>query len=145
MNFVPTLENAKLSFPSLMLENGDKLTIPPRNNFVYVLGAVNIEASILYKPGLNVNDYLKLAGLSNSSDKENSILLRADGSVSTSEGTWLGKSILKSVVMPGDFIIVPQRLDLENDWSFLIRNTKDITQIFYQLGLGAAAIKTLKN
>jgi protein involved in polysaccharide export with SLBB domain len=110
-----------------------------------VLGAVNIEASILYKPGLNVNDYLKLAGLSNSSDKENSILLRADGSASTSEGTWLGKSILKSAVMPGDFIIVPQRLDLENDWSFLIRNTKDITQIFYQLGLGAAAIKTLKN
>jgi hypothetical protein len=33
---------------------------------------------------------------------------------------------------------------LEATWSTVVRNTKDLTQIFYQLGLGAAAIRTLK-
>jgi hypothetical protein len=47
--------------------------------------------------------------------------------------------------MTGDSIIVPQKYELEPFWSAFTRNTKDITQIFYQLGLGAAAIKTLRN
>jgi hypothetical protein len=45
--------------------------------------------------------------------------------------------------MPGDSIVIPDKLDLETTWSSAIRNTVDITQIFYQLGLGAAAIKVL--
>ena len=46
--------------------------------------------------------------------------------------------------MPGDAIVVPDKIDLEATWSTVVRNTKDLTQIFYQLGLGAAAIRTLK-
>jgi hypothetical protein len=47
--------------------------------------------------------------------------------------------------MPGDAIVVPDKIDLEATWSAVVRNTRDFTQIFYQLGLGAAAIKVLKN
>jgi hypothetical protein len=32
---------------------------------------------------------------------------------------------------------------MEASWSAFIRNTKDFTQIFYQLGLGAAGLKSL--
>ena len=45
--------------------------------------------------------------------------------------------------MPGDSIIVPDKVDLESGWSTVVRNTKDVTQIIYQLGIGAAAFKAL--
>ena len=47
--------------------------------------------------------------------------------------------------MPGDSIVMPEKVDRESTWSTVVRNTKDITQILYQLGLGAAAYKTLRN
>ena len=46
-------------------------------------------------------------------------------------------------VMPGDSIVMPDKLDREAAWSAVVRNAKDITQIFYQLGLGAAGLKAL--
>ena len=41
--------------------------------------------------------------------------------------------------------MMPEKIDRESVWSSMVRNTKDITQILYQLGLGAAAYKTLRN
>ena len=46
--------------------------------------------------------------------------------------------------MPGDSIVMPEKLDQESSWSSVVRNTVDVTQIFYQLGLGVAAIKILR-
>ena len=40
--------------------------------------------------------------------------------------------------------MLPEKIDRESAWSAVFRNTKDITQIIYQLGLGAAAYKTLR-
>jgi len=42
--------------------------------------------------------------------------------------------------MPGDAIVVPEDFDPTT----LTRNLKDGTQILYQFGLGAAAIKVLR-
>jgi len=47
-------------------------------------------------------------------------------------------------VMPGDTIVLPEKLDRESNWSVVLRNSKDITQTLFQLGLGAAALKTLR-
>jgi uncharacterized protein YfaT (DUF1175 family) len=91
-----------------------------------------------------VRDYLKLSGTSSVADKNGVILMRADGSAQTHDGSWFGGSALSVSVMPGDSIVVPDKLDLETIWSSVVRNTKDLTQIFYQLGLGAAALKTLR-
>jgi hypothetical protein len=83
--------------------------------------------------------------MSTAADKNGVILIRADGSAQTTDSGWFSGSILSASVMPGDSIVVPDKLDMEATWSTVVRNTKDLTQIFYQLGLGAAAIKTLKN
>jgi hypothetical protein len=50
-----------------------------------------------------------------------------------------------TVVMPGDTIIMPEKIDKETSWNAAVRNLKDYTQILYQLGLGAAAFKSLSN
>jgi len=47
--------------------------------------------------------------------------------------------------MPGDTVVVPSKVDRESGYNILMRGLKDWTQIFSNLGIGAAAIKTLKN
>jgi hypothetical protein len=41
--------------------------------------------------------------------------------------------------------VIPNQLDYETWGRALVRNLKDFSQIFYQFGLGAAAIVTLRN
>jgi hypothetical protein len=70
---------------------------------------------------------------------------RADGSVLGRQSTgWFGS--LKTIkVMPGDTVIVPAKVDRESTYNFIVRGLRDWTQIFSNLGIGAAAIKTLRN
>jgi hypothetical protein len=75
--------------------------------------------------------------------------LRADGTVmhaSDSRGfLGMGGGIGSQALYPGDALIVPSQLDYETWGRALVRNLKDWSQIFYQFGLGAAAIVTLRN
>jgi protein involved in polysaccharide export with SLBB domain len=138
----PQLYNYIDKLPDIRLQNGDRFIIPARPDFVYVYGAVNTESALIYKSGQTVKDYLNAAGVGTGADRNSVILIRADGSALTSNGGVFG-SINNTKVMPGDAIVMPDKLDREATWSAVIRNAKDITQIFYQLGLGAAGLKAL--
>ena len=129
--------------PRLSLQNADKFYIPSRPDFVYVFGSVNTESALLFRPGLKVSDYIELAGMGSGADTGSVILVRADGSAMTPQSFWRNE-VLRAEVLPGDTIVLPEKQDRETTWSVVFRNTKDITQILYQLGLGAAAIKTLR-
>jgi hypothetical protein len=48
-------------------------------------------------------------------------------------------------LMPGDTLVVPPKADRETSYNFVTRALRDWTQIFSNLGLGAVAIKTLRN
>ena len=129
--------------PGIRLQNYDRINIPSRPDFVYVFGSVNTESALLYQANKSVDDYLKLAGVGSGADKNSAILIRADGTAITSNSFWKNE-VLSSKVLPGDTIVLPEKLDQESVWSSVVRSTMDYTQIFYQLGLGAAAIKTLR-
>ncbi len=145
LNIPADLNAAPAKLPELRMYHGDRFVVPPRPDYVYVFGAVNTESAFLYTPGSTIKDILIQAGLSDSGDRDAVILLRANGAaVSNNNRNWFS-SILGTRVMPGDSILVPQKTDLEPAWSAFTRNTKDITQIFYQFGLGAAALKSLRN
>jgi hypothetical protein len=65
-----------------------------------------------------------------------------------SQGGFLGvgRGDLKSLVMvPGDTLVIPDKVDRETGYTAFMRGLKDWTQIIYQLGLGAAAIQVLRN
>jgi hypothetical protein len=129
--------------PRIGLQNADKFYVPSRPDFVYVFGSVNTESALFFKPGLSVSAYIGLAGMGGGADKDGVILVRADGSAMTPQSFWRNE-VLSAEVLPGDTIVLPEKQDRESTWSTVFRNTKDITQILYQLGLGAAAIKTLR-
>ncbi|MEY4294593.1 MAG: hypothetical protein RLY82_281, partial [Pseudomonadota bacterium] len=143
LNLPVQTTNSVGQLPSIRLESGDRLVVSNRPDFVYVFGSVNTESALLYVNGKTVSDYLLQAGLASGADRDNVILMRADGSASANSSSW-GNSVMRTVVMPGDSIVLPEKLDRETAWSAFTRNAKDITQIMYQFGLGVAAYKTLR-
>ena len=143
LNIRPSLSAKIEDFPPLRLENLDRVSIPARPDFVQIFGAVNTESALIYRTGLSVRDYVDIAGVGGSADLSGVILVRADGSALTNKSLF-GNEIMKTLVMPGDTIIILEKIDRESNWSQIFRNAKDFTQIMYQLGLGAAAIKTLR-
>jgi len=129
--------------PDLPLEDGDRFTVPPPPSMVSVFGSVYSESSFVYKPDKRMVDYLTQAGGPTKSADEGSIyVLRADGSVkSKRQEGFFTASLERSRLMPGDSIVVPEELDRTT----VTRALKDISQIFYQFGLGAAAIQVIRN
>jgi polysaccharide biosynthesis/export protein len=131
--------------PDVPLENADRIVVPSRPGFVTVAGAVVNNNAFLWKPNRTVGDYVKLAGLDEAAEPSNMFVLRADGTVSHANERrgWFG-SLESQALQPGDAVVVPNQLDYESWGRATIRNLKDFSQIFYQFGLGAAAIKTLR-
>jgi protein involved in polysaccharide export with SLBB domain len=130
-------------FPDIALEDGDRLLVPARPSNVSVFGAVFSEAAFLYRPEKGFTDYLAQAGgTRKEADEGSTYVVRADGSVvSRRQSGWMSASLNGMKVMPGDAIVVPEELD-RTPWS---KHLKDWTQIFYQFGLGAAAIQVIRN
>jgi len=87
--------------------------------------------------------------LDEGAEVSNMFILRADGTVShASDARGLfsvGSTLQSQPLYPGDAVVVPNQLDFETWGRALVRNLKDWSQIFSQFGLGAAAIKTLRN
>jgi protein involved in polysaccharide export with SLBB domain len=132
--------------PQVTLQNGDRLVVPAKPAFVHVFGAVNVEASPLWRPNSRVKDYLKLAGTTPDADVENAFVLRVDGTVvSTDSQSWFSGKVGGMEVMPGDTIVVPEKLDKTTAWSTFTQGAREWTQILANFGLGAAAIKTLRD
>jgi protein involved in polysaccharide export with SLBB domain len=134
---------SKSDLPLIRLENADRIHIPPKHDFIQIFGSVNTESALVFSAGLKVKDYLAMAGTSNSADFNGIILVRADGSAMTNQSYWIN-DVLSAAVLPGDTIVLPEKFDTESVWSQSVRTARDFTQVLYQLGLGAAAIKTLR-
>lgn len=135
------------SLPALPLEDGDHIVVPATPGFVTATGAVNNENVFIYRPGRTVSDIVKVAGLREEADPDQMFVLRADGSIVSRNNMggvfgWGGFDSLK--LMPGDALVVPEKLDRETTRNFIARQLKDWTQILSQFGLGVAAIKVIK-
>lgn len=141
---VSASEPSLAQFPGLRMENGDRLIVPSRPDFVQVYGAVNTEAALVWQAGRTVGDVLDLSGLGKDADKDAMFVLRANGTVLSNAGRWFS-SVSSSESLPGDIVVVPEKTDKESTWTAFTRGLKDYSQIFVNLGLGAAAIKTLRD
>lgn len=139
-------ERSFARLPQIKLENGDRLVIPARPAFVNVFGAVNAESSPLWRPRSRVKDYLDMAGVNAEADVEHAFIMRVDGTVVSSDTRgWFSGGIGGVEVMPGDSIVVPEKLDKESAWTKFTQGTREWAQIFANFGLGAAAVKTLRD
>jgi len=124
--------------PDLELEDGDSFVVPSRPATINLVGAIYNSSSFVFKRGESVKGYLRLSGgITGEGDKKRIFVVRADGSA---VGRADHPDLLSMKLMPGDSVIVPEKLEK----GATIRGLKDWTQIFAQLALGAAAINVLK-
>ncbi len=137
------VEGVLKDLPDIPLEDGDRFYIPSRSSIVQVVGAVFSPGAVVYRSNKRMGDYLAEAGGPTRNAAQGSVyILRADGSVLSARQTgFLTSSLEAKLLMPGDSIVVPEEFDRTS----LMRNLKDLAQIFYQFGLGASAIKILRN
>ncbi len=136
-------EQARLAdLPDISLEDGDRVLVPSTPSMVSVFGSVYNESSFVYRPAKSVDDYLAQAGgPRREADERSTFVIRADGSVVSRRQSGIFFGSLGSLSpMPGDAIVVPEDFE-RTTW---VRTLKDWSQIFYQFGLGAAAIQVLK-
>jgi protein involved in polysaccharide export with SLBB domain len=127
--------------PPILMEMGDRVTIPPMPNNITVMGSVpSGNVSLNFKPGLNLGDYVDLAGgYTRGADQNRTYVMRASGQFSSNSSSWFF-SANSLPVYPGDSIFVPE--DMQK--TTLSKELRDWAAIFYQLGLGVAAIKILR-
>ncbi|WP_300556730.1 SLBB domain-containing protein [Limnohabitans sp. Rim8] len=133
------------SLPDLPLEDGDAFLVPSQPAFIAAVGSVNNENVLVYKPGKTVGDLIRSAGLTEDAKPSDAFILRADGSVLSRTRTGFFSNFESTKIMPGDTLVVPPKVDRETGYNFLVRGLRDWTQIFSNLGIGAAAIRTLRN
>jgi protein involved in polysaccharide export with SLBB domain len=131
--------------PQLPLEDGDAFIVPSQPAFIAAAGSVNNDNVFVYKPGKSVGDIIRSAGLTEDAEPSEAFVLRADGSIISRRAGGFFSSFETTKVMPGDTVVVPAKVDRENNYNFVVRALKDWTQILSNLGIGAAAIQSLKN
>jgi len=137
----PTADNLK-ELPDLMLEDGDRLLVPFKPATVNVIGSVYNSNSFIFKPGKTVSDYMRLSGgPTKNGDKGRSFVIRADGTTLGGNGhnALFLNGFEQARLMPGDTIVVPEKLDK----GATLRGFKDWTQIISTFVIGAAAAKVL--
>lgn len=140
------LEPDASTIPDLPIEDGDRVYVPARPTTVSVFGSVFNSGAFLLESGRTVGDVLNLAGgPTRGSDPGSTFVLRPNGSVLSqlqrSSFFGLVGGVTKVKAEPGDTVFVPEMMN-KTTW---VQNLKEWTQILYQFGLGAAALKTLQN
>jgi protein involved in polysaccharide export with SLBB domain len=130
--------------PELAVENGDRIYVPALPTTVGVFGSVFNGGSYLFSRERKVTDYVRLAGgTTRGADDGSAFVLRANGSVVSarqSGGFFSSGSLGEVPALPGDTVFVPEEM---NKTTFM-QAAKEWTQILYQFGLGAAALKTIR-
>ena len=126
-------------YQPIRLQDGDSLTIPTIPQAVSVFGEVQFPTSHLHQQGLTVDDYLERSGgPTRQADEDRVYVVKADGSVMLPERSrWFGGR--SQQLQPGDTIIMPIDVDRLNQ----LELWTNVSQIVYQMALGAAAVGNL--
>jgi protein involved in polysaccharide export with SLBB domain len=131
-----SLEKVAKGDLDITLQDGDKLYIPQRPDEVTVVGEVYYPTSHIHTENRDRDDYVQQSGgITEKGNKRAIYVVHADGSVSA-PGGWFSPS---PDVGPGDTIVVPLKVYRLSG----LKIFTDVSQVFYQLAVSAAALKVL--
>jgi len=134
LDIPPLLEDLKNSNQNITLEDGDTIIVPPKPNYVLVLGDVYNQISLPYIKDYRLKDYLDMVGGPTRTGNLNDLyIIKANGRIVSAQN-YGGRFLLWSGIMDyklseGDTIVVPTELKIPIMWRPLI---KDIVQIIFQ-------------
>lgn len=124
------------STTDIVLENGDILYVPTKQDSINVVGQVQVASSHVYQSGLEALDYIKLSGgTKKQADDDRIYVIKANGSVEIpNSGNWFASN--SQSLQPGDTVVVP----LDSSYMENITLWQVSTQIIYQAAVAIAAI-----
>ena len=89
----------------IILEARDRIMMPTPSQTVSIIGSVKNPSTVVYRPSLGLDDYLRQAGgLTEDANKKEMYVMRANG---TTDSAYLAVKDLRS----GDTIVVPQKIE----------------------------------
>jgi protein involved in polysaccharide export with SLBB domain len=126
---------------NLVLENGDRLNIPKKMEFVSVVGSVYNPNSFLYQPEYAVEDYLERAGgPAKGADEKYIYVLKANGEVASSAQQGMFFNRFEDLrLMPSDTIVVPEKLDRIP----ILMLSRDVADILFKIATTAGVALSL--
>jgi polysaccharide biosynthesis/export protein len=136
--------NSVLSSPvgsptDVVLREGDLLIIPKQKQEVTVIGEVQNTTSHFYREKLTRDDYIGLSGgMTRKADRGRIYIVRADGSVVSSENSGWFRRSGQVAMKAGDTVVVP--LDTERMPALPLWQA--VTGILYNLAIAAAAVNS---
>jgi polysaccharide biosynthesis/export protein len=127
------------SASDVVLREGDELIIPKMKQEVTVIGEVQNTTSHFYRENLTRDDYIGMSGgATRKADRGRIYIVRADGSVVSSEGSGWFRRSGQAAMKPGDTVVVP--LDTERMPALPLWQA--VTSILYNLAIAAAAVNS---
>jgi polysaccharide export outer membrane protein len=121
------------------LREGDQLIIPKQKQEVTVIGEVQNNTSHFFRDKFTRDDYIGLSGgVTRKADKGRIYIVRADGSVISSENSGWFRRSGQVAMHPGDTIVVP----LDTERMPALPMWQAVTSILYNLAIAAAAVNS---
>ncbi len=126
--------NKDTNLSRVILEDEDTIYIPKKSHMVIVQGEVQLPGAQTYVETLTFSDYIdSCGGYGYRADTERVLVIHKNGAVTAYDADGWFNDELK--VQPGDSILVLGAIDTK-----YLQAVKDITQIIYQIAVGAAAV-----
>ncbi|SFV58508.1 Capsular polysaccharide export system periplasmic protein KpsD [hydrothermal vent metagenome] len=127
--------NKTTDLSQVVLEDGDRVFIPKKSQVVVVEGEVSLPNAQTFVSDYKVEDYIEsCGGYSPRANEEKVLLVKKNGRVITyNASSWWGEHAF--TVEAGDSILVLGKVDSKN-----IQITSSVTQILYQIAVGAAVV-----
>jgi protein involved in polysaccharide export with SLBB domain len=135
-------DSTTAAIPDFSIEDGDAFYVPPRPNTVQVTGAVYNASAFRFQPGKRLIAYLDTAGgATRGADQKRIFVIRADGTVigRQSRNNHTHGKFENLSMLPGDAIVVPQKITLSSKMD----NILQLTQLTSQTALTAAALSVI--
>jgi len=127
------------SADDIVMREGDRLIIPKQKQEVTVIGEVQNTTSHFYRENLTRDDYIGLSGGSTrKADRGRIYIVRADGSVVSSENNGWFRRSGQVAMKPGDTVVVP----LDTERMPALPMWQAVTSILYNLAIAAAAVNS---
>lgn len=119
------------SYGSVLLEEGDIINVPSKNNLVIVQGEVSLPGAFVYDKGKDLKYYINLAGgYGERADTSKVLVIHNNGKAQKYSGS--------IDMMPGDSVLVLPKVDSENLQIFSM-----LTQILYQIAVATNVVLKL--
>ncbi|HIM75974.1 MAG TPA: polysaccharide export protein [Campylobacterales bacterium] len=126
--------NKDSNLANVFLEDGDNIYIPKKSHMVIVQGEVMLPGAQTYVDGMSFNEYIdSCGGFSFRANDKKILIIQKNGKVSIYDASSIFGDGYK--VNAGDSILVLGKVEAK-----YLQVIKDITQIVYQVAIGAAVV-----